>query len=102
MYDLILTEEVRLHNLSSNSKSLDDNAEGRFRMKSWTPNYELGFGIDIFSGTLFFHLQFRGVFGINDELIRDKDPNSPWTSNIESIKVELFLSILLFINTLFF
>jgi hypothetical protein len=73
-------------NLSSNSKSLDDNAEGRFRMKSWTPNYELGFGIDIFSEYFIFSPSIRGVFGINDELIRDKDPNSPWTSNIESIK----------------
>ncbi|MCZ8230454.1 porin family protein [Flavobacterium sp.] len=73
-------------NLSSNAKSLDDNAEGRFRMKSWTTNYELGFGIDIFSEYFIFSPSIRGVFGINDELIRDKDPNSPWTSNIESIK----------------
>lgn len=73
-------------NLSSNSKSLEDNAEGRFRMKSWTPNYELGFGIDIFSEYFIFSPSIRGVFGINDELIKDKDPNSPWTSNIESMK----------------
>jgi hypothetical protein len=73
-------------NLSSNSKALDDNAEGRFRVKSWIPNYELGFGIDIFSEYFIFSPSIRGVFGINDELIRDKDPNSPWTSNIESIK----------------
>lgn len=73
-------------NLSSNSKSLDDNAEGRFRVKAWTPNYELGLGIDIFSEYFIFSPSIRGVFGINDELIRDKDPNSPWTSNIESMK----------------
>jgi Outer membrane protein beta-barrel domain len=73
-------------NLSSNAKLMDDNAEGRFRMKSWTPNYELGFGIDIFSEYFIFSPSIRGVFGINDEIIRDKDPNSPWTSNIESIK----------------
>ncbi|MGL5112650.1 MAG: porin family protein [Flavobacterium sp.] len=73
-------------NLSSNAKSLDDNAEGKFRMKAWTPNYELGFGIDIFSEYFIFSPSIRGVFGINDELIRDKDPNSSWTSNIESMK----------------
>ena len=73
-------------NLSSNAKSLDDNLEQRFRVKSWTTNYELGLGIDLFSEYFIFSPSIRGVFGINDELIRDKDPNSPWTSNIESIK----------------
>jgi hypothetical protein len=38
-------------NLSSNSKSPDDNEQQKFRVKSWTTNYELGFGIDIFSNT---------------------------------------------------
>ena len=73
-------------NLSSNSKSIDDNYEERFRVKPWTTNYELGFGIDIFSEYFIFSPSIRGVFGINDELIRDNDPNSPWTGNIESLK----------------
>lgn len=73
-------------NLSSNSKSIDDNYEERFRVKPWTTNYELGFGIDVFSEYFIFSPSIRGVFGINDELIRDKDPNSPWTGNIESMK----------------
>ncbi|WP_268847979.1 porin family protein [Flavobacterium aestivum] len=73
-------------NLSSNAKSLDDNLEERFRVKSWTTNYELGFGIDIFSEYFIFSPSIRGSFGISDELIRDNDPNSPWTSNIESMK----------------
>lgn len=73
-------------NLSSNSKSIDDNYEERFRVKPWTTNYELGFGIDIFSEYFIFSPSIRGVFGINDELIRDNDPNSPWTGNIESMK----------------
>jgi hypothetical protein len=73
-------------NLSSNSKSKDDNLEQRFRVKSWTTNYELGFGIDIFSEYFIFSPSIRGVFGLHDELIRDKDPNSPWTGNIESMK----------------
>ena len=73
-------------NLSSNSKSTDDNLENRFRVKTWTTNYEMGFGIDIFSEYFIFSPSIRGIFGINDELIRDKDPNSPWTSNIQSMK----------------
>ncbi|MDD5148985.1 MAG: porin family protein [Flavobacterium sp.] len=73
-------------NLSSNSKSKDDNLENRFRVKPWTTNYELGLGIDIFSEYFIFSPSIRGVFGINDELIRDNDPNSPWTGNIESMK----------------
>ena len=78
-------------NLSSNSKSLDDNLEERFRVKTWTTNYEIGFGIDIFSEYFIFSPSIRGQFGISDELIRDKDPNSPWTGNIESIKSRGFL-----------
>lgn len=73
-------------NLSSNAKIMDDNLQQRFRVKSWTTNYELGFGIDLFSEYFIFSPSIRGVLGINDELIRDNDPNSPWTGNIESLK----------------
>ena len=73
-------------NLSSNAKSIDDNLEQRFRVKAWSTNYELGLGIDVFSEYFIFSPSIRGVFGINDELIRDKDVNSPWTGNIESLK----------------
>jgi opacity protein-like surface antigen len=73
-------------NLSSNAKSTDDNSVQRFRVKSSTANYDLGFGIDIFSEYFIFSPSIRGVFGIKDELIRDADPLSPWTSNIESLK----------------
>ena len=78
-------------NLSSNSKSIDDNLEERFRVKSWTTNYELGIGIDIFSEYFIFSPSIRGQFGISDELIRDKDPNSPWTGNIDSMKSRAIL-----------
>ena len=73
-------------NLSGNSKSIDDNLQQRFRVKPWTTNYEMGFGIDLFCPYFIFSPSIRGVFGLKDELIRDNDPNSPWTSNIESIK----------------
>ena len=75
-------------NLSSNSKSDDDNLSSTiFRVKSWTQNYEMGFGIDIFSEYFIFSPSIRGVFGINDELIRDKiGDSSPYTGNIQSLK----------------
>lgn len=78
-------------NLSSNSKSDDDNAQGRFRVKPWTQNYEVGFGVDLYFEYFKFSPSIRGVFGFGDELIRDKDPNSPWTGNIQSLKTRAVL-----------
>ena len=78
-------------NLSSNSKSLDDNEQQRFRVKQWTKNYELGFGIDLYLEYFKFSPSIRGVFGMGDELIRDADPNSPWTGNIQSMSTRAIL-----------
>ncbi len=78
-------------NLASNSKSEDDNLQQRFRVKPWTRNYELGFGIDIYLEYFKFSPSIRGVFGLGDELIRDNDPNSPWTGNIESLRTRAVL-----------
>lgn len=35
-------------NLASNAKSTDDNYQQRFRLRTWTQNYQLGFGVDFF------------------------------------------------------
>ncbi|MWB95748.1 outer membrane beta-barrel protein [Flavobacterium sp. GA093] len=82
-------------NLSSNSKSKDDNFQQKFRVKSWTYNYEVGFGVDFFSEYFIFSPSIRGVFGLSDELIRDnktaEHPNSPWTDNIDSMKSRAIL-----------
>lgn len=80
-------------NLSSNSKSSDDNFEGKFRAKQWTAAYEVGFGIDFFTEYFIFSPSIRGMFGITDELIRDKPINgpSPWTENIDSMKSRAIL-----------
>lgn len=72
-------------NLSSNDKVIDDNKNNIFRMVKWTNFYEVGFGIDLYFEYFKFSPSIRGVFSLNDELIRDKDPNSPWTSNIQSM-----------------
>jgi len=73
-------------NLSSNFNAKDDNSEQRFRMKNWTYNYEVGFGVDIFFEWFIFSPSIRGVFGMQNELIQDNEPDSPWTSNIESMR----------------
>ena len=73
-------------NMGSNAKAPDDNYSGRFKMKSWTNYYELGFGIDLYLEYFKFSPSIRGVFSTNDELIRDANPNSPWTGNIQSMK----------------
>jgi hypothetical protein len=78
-------------NLSSNSKSKDDNLQQRFRVQPWTQNYELGFGVDLYFEYFKFSPSIRGVFGFNDELIRDVDPNSPWTGNVQSMKTRAVL-----------
>ena len=48
--------------------------------------YELGFGIDFYLEWFNFSPSIRGVFAINDELVRDDDPSSPWTGNINFMK----------------
>ncbi len=78
-------------NLGSNANSKDDNAQQVFRLNSWSTNYELGFGIDLYFEYFKFSPSIRGVFGLNDELIRDNNPNSPWTSNIESMSTRAIL-----------
>ncbi len=73
-------------NLGSNEDSLDDNSAGTFRMTKWVYNYELGFGIDFYLEYFKFSPSIRGVFAISDELVRDNDPNSPWTGNIDAMR----------------
>lgn|SRR5690606_7361909 len=73
-------------NLSSNENNPDDNSNGQFRTTKNTLFYELGFGIDFYLYNFKFTPSIRGAFSINDELVPDKDPFSPWTSNINSMK----------------
>lgn len=82
----VLTGVSTTLNLGSNSDAPDDNYNQRFRVKKWTNNYELGFGIDLYLEYFKFSPSIRGVFSMNDELIRDNTPDSPWTGNIQSMK----------------
>ncbi|WP_243472903.1 type IX secretion/gliding motility protein PorT/SprT [Winogradskyella sp. MH6] len=73
-------------NLSSNQDNPDDNSAGEFRMKKNTYFYEIGFGIDLYLLYFKFTPSIRGIFAINDEIVRDADPNSPWTGNVAKMQ----------------
>lgn len=73
-------------NLGSNEDSQDDNSVGTFRMTKNNFNWELGFGIDFYLEYFKFAPSIRGVFAINDELVPDNDPNSPWTGNLAGMR----------------
>lgn len=73
-------------NLSSNQDNPDDNSVGQFRNKKSVVFYELGFGIDFYLYWFKFTPSIRGVFALNDEIVRDNDPNSPWTGNVNTMK----------------
>lgn len=76
-------------NLGSNQDSMDDNSSlqsNSFRMKKKLYSYEIGFGIDFYLEYFKFSPSIRGVFAISDELVRDNDPDSPWTSNIDALR----------------
>ena len=81
-------------NLSSNEENPDDNTVGQFRTKRGMFFYEVGIGIDLYLFWFKFTPSIRGVFAINDELVRDNDNlNSPWTSNIQTMKTRgLFIN----------
>ena len=73
-------------NLSSNHKATDDNYNGKFRMQRATGNLEGGLGIDIYFEYFKFSPSIRGVFGVENEILYDNNPYSPWTGNISKMK----------------
>ena len=80
-------------NLSSNEENPDDNSVGQFRTKKNVVFYELGIGIDFYNQWFKFTPSIRGIFAMNDELVRDADPDSPWTSNVTTMKTRgIFLN----------
>ena len=82
------------HNFSSNEDNSDDNASGEFRMKTRNFMYEVGIGIDIYLYYFKFSPSIRGVFAMNRELVDDNDPNSRWTSPINTFATRgIFLSL---------
>ena len=73
------------YNFSSNEDNPFDNSGNEFRMKKHNFTYEIGIGVDFYLPYFIFSPSIRGVFAINDELIRDNKSNgySPWTGNVD-------------------
>lgn len=77
------------YNFSSNQDNPDDNEAGEFRMKKNNFTYEIGVGVDFYLPYFIFSPSIRGVFAINNELVRDTDsqgnidPYSPWTGHVD-------------------
>lgn len=73
-------------NLSANEDNPDDNFSGEFRSKNNVMFYEMGFGIDFYLHWFKFTPTIRGVFAIDNEITQDNAKDSPWTSNVKSMK----------------
>jgi len=71
------------YNFSSNQDNPNDNSNGEFRMKKNNFTYEIGLGVDFYLPYFIFSPSIRGVFAINNELVKDNDPNSKWTGPID-------------------
>lgn len=75
------------YNFSSNEDNPADNETGggidSFRMKKSNFMYEIGVGVDFYLPYFVFSPSIRGVFAINNELVYDDDPSSPYTGNID-------------------
>lgn len=69
-------------NFSSNQDNSEDNSQRVFRMTKNNFMYEVGFGVDFYFFFFKFSPSIRGIFAINNELVRDFDPNSQWTTPI--------------------
>lgn len=81
-------------NLSSNEDSAFDNQDGEFRITKHNFMYEMGLGIDFYLPYFVFSPSIRGIFAINNEMVADNDPNSPWTAPIDSFKTRgIFLNL---------
>ena len=71
-------------NFSSNEDNKNDNSTGGgFRMTKNNFTYEIGVGVDLYLPYFIFSPSIRGVFAINNELVRDDDPDSLYTSPID-------------------
>ena len=73
------------YNFSSNQDNPDDNFDGEFRMKKSNFMYEIGVGVDLYLPFFIFSPSIRGVFAINNEIVRDNEANnySQWTGPID-------------------
>lgn len=88
------------YNFSSNEKNGKDNFEQEFRMTSSNFMYEVGIGVDFYMYFFKFTPSIRGIFAMNNEMVRDYNPNdypeysSPWTGPIDFLGTRgIFLNL---------
>lgn len=83
------------YNFSANEDNPDDNASGEFRTKKMNYMYEVGLGMDFYLPYFKFSPSIRGIFAINDELVRDNaGAASPWTAPIDRMSTRgIFLKL---------
>ena len=87
-------------NFSSNEKNVNDNSQGEFRMKKSNFMYEVGVGVDIYLYYFKFSPSIRGIFAINNEIVRDTNYGGPYTGPYTGI-IDYFGTRGVFINFTF-
>ena len=75
------------YNFSSNQDNGLDNYDTQFRTTTHNFMYEVGLGMEFYFYFFKFSPSIRGVFAINDQLVRDFKPESPWTAPIDSFRL---------------
>lgn len=83
-------------NLSSNQDNIEDNFSGTFKTQKWNFGYQIGVGIDFYLPYFKFTPSIRGAFALNDDAIRDTNPSSPWTGNIDKMQSRAVFLVLTF------
>lgn len=73
-------------NITSDETHPEDNQSGTFRMNRNMNAWEFAIGTDIYLPYFKFTPSIHGIFALNNELVPDNDPNSPFTRYIASMK----------------
>jgi hypothetical protein len=73
-------------NITSEESNPEDNESGTFRMTRNMYAWEFAIGTDIYLPYFKFTPSVHGVFVLNNELVPDNDPDSPFTRHIASMK----------------
>ena len=71
------------YNFSSNEKNKQDNESGQFRTTTHNFMYELGVGMEFYFYFFKFSPSIRYVAAINNQLVKDANPDSPYTGPID-------------------
>lgn len=73
-------------NITSEETNTEDNTTGTFRMRRNMYAWEFAIGTDIYLPYFKFTPSIHGIFALNNELVPDNDPNSPFTRYIDTMK----------------